>query len=203
VSISRENPFFVIEESFIVSQDRKKLVRYLGSESRVLIKKEIEVIDKSCFGLCSFVCEVVFEAESRLRLIDEDAFSTTDLRSIIIPSGVEVIGECCFPGCESLSEVIFEAGSRLQLIGSGAFTWTVLKTIRIPKSVKEIGRNCFFRCKSLHEVIFEGDAGRLPEIARDAFEGSSVAIIRIPRGTGLGFVVPGCKIEYVDRDEED
>jgi hypothetical protein len=196
IRISKENPFFAMKGSLIATKDGKRLIQYHGSESLVFIAKEVETIGALCFLSCGSLCEMEFEAESRLKRIEQRAFRCTGLRSIRIPASVEVIGPNCFDESGHLREVVFEAGSRLREIGGFAFRQTGLRTIRIPGSVEEIGAECFCLCGSLLEVVFEGNKG----ITKDVFLGSIVKVIKVPRGTHLGFVVEGCSVEYFDSD---
>jgi hypothetical protein len=179
----------VIEGSMIVSQDRKRLIRYFGCESQVLIKKEIEVIGERCFSSCGSLSEVIFERESKLQRIEKEAFSpgifaVTGLKKMTIPSSVEVIGEYCFYSCESLCEVTFERGSKLQRIekeafSPGIFAVTGLKKITIPSSVEVIGENSFSWCRSLSEVTFERGS-KLQRIEELAFYLTGLKKITIP-----------------------
>jgi hypothetical protein len=130
VTISRENPFFAIEGSMIVSQDRKRLIRYFGCESQVLVKKEIEVIGEECFRECESLRKVTFERGSRLQRIGQSAFGGTALKKLTIPPSVEVIGKYCFGFCESLCEVTFEGSVRE--MAERIFDQCPLELVRVP-----------------------------------------------------------------------
>jgi hypothetical protein len=132
VTVSKENPFFAVEGPFLMSYDRKRLIRFLGREEHVVVKKEVEVIEENCFCGCEFLCEVIFEKGSRLRLIKHDAFRWTGLTTVILPSSVEVLEKECFAACPSLREVIFEEGSELKEIKSWAFGGTKVSRLEIP-----------------------------------------------------------------------
>jgi hypothetical protein len=94
VTISKENPFFLIENSFIKNRsDRKRLISCLGSEPRICVDDEIEVIGNACFYDCYAIREVMFGLNSKLREIKDHAFQRMRLVKIQIPSTVEVIGE--------------------------------------------------------------------------------------------------------------
>jgi hypothetical protein len=124
----------VIEGSMIVSQDRKRLIRYFGCESQVLIKKEIEVIGEDCFHECKSLYEVIFETGSKLQRIERRAFFWSGLKKMTIPSSVEVIGEYCFESCGSLSEVTFEGSVRG--LAKSAFDSCPLQVVRVPLGEK-------------------------------------------------------------------
>jgi hypothetical protein len=181
LTVSKENPFFLVEDSFLKSSDRKRLMWYMGSEEKVVVKKEVEVIGEGCvwtrYG--EDLREVIFETESRLRRIEKGAFALTRLKAIIIPSSVEKIGTECFSKSGSLSEVTFEPKSRLKEIQSSAFSSTGLKKMIIPPSVEVIGDSCFSACASLREISFEKDS-ELTEIGDRAFHGTKIERFEIP-----------------------
>jgi hypothetical protein len=121
----------------------------------ITIPSRIKSIAQYCFSNCKSLCEIKFEAGSKLQRIEAGAFYLTALKTIQIPSSVLSIDGNCFGYCKSLYEVTFEAGSKLEEIGNMAFSNTGLKTIQIPSSVLYIGKRCFSGCESLVELIFE------------------------------------------------
>jgi hypothetical protein len=122
VSISRSNPFFMIERDFVMSKDKRRLIHYFGSSSRIAISNSVEFIVRCCFSWCESMIEVIFEDECDLKRIDEFTFSCSGLKSIQIPKSVEFIGEYCFSECHSLIEVIFEYECDLKRIDERAFS---------------------------------------------------------------------------------
>jgi hypothetical protein len=183
VVISSENPFFAIERSLLTSHDGKRLIQFFGSESELLIKREIEVIGRGCFFGCTSLHEVTFEVGSRLRLIANAAFAYSGLTKIAIPSSVEVIEDNCFSWCRSLCEVTFDRESRLIRIGAEVFCESELKKIVIPRGVTVLGRSCFLKCHYLCEVTFEMGS-ELQEIGESVFYGTDLKRISIPAGVG-------------------
>jgi hypothetical protein len=163
-----------------MSKDRRKLIHYFGSATRIVIPKSVEFLGNRCFYECKSLKEVIFEDGCNLKRIDECAFKRSGLKSIRIPKSVEFLGKECFSECQSLSEVIFEDGCTLKRIDEGAFSFSGLKSIRIPKSVEFLGKECFSECKSLTEVIFE-DECNLKRIDASAFKFSGLKSIRIPK----------------------
>jgi putative transposon-encoded protein len=172
VSVSGRNPFFIAEGETIISVDKKKLIHYFGSSSRIVIPKSVEVIGGLCFLYRHSMSEVIFEGNSKLKRIDESAFWWTALKSIRITATVELIGEHCFWWCSSLTEVIFEAPSSLKEIGPQAFLCSAVRSIEIPekcsvldralyglKSVSVSGRNPFFIAEG--ETIISVDKKKL------------------------------------------
>jgi serine/threonine protein kinase len=76
---------------------------------------------------------VIFEKDSKLKRIDEEAFNSTGLKSVRIPATVEFIGEGCFCECKSLSGVIFEGNVE---IGKDAFDECPVKDVKVPVGIK-------------------------------------------------------------------
>jgi hypothetical protein len=181
VTISKENALLSVEEMMMCKKD-KKLIRYFGSESRVLIKRDIEVVGKFCFHQCRSVREVTFEEGSKLQRIEARAFYQSGLTRIAIPSNIEEIGDDCFYPCEQLSEIVFEEGSKLRGIAAGAFRSCGLMRIAIPSSVKCIESEAFCDCESLREIVFEGI---VPDVGVNSFLRCPVELIKIPHGMSL------------------
>jgi hypothetical protein len=179
VTISRSNRFLKIAESFVMSRDGKRLIRYLGSEAKVRIRKEIEVIVDGCFATCEFVREVEFEEGSRLQRIGKCAFRETGLRRLSIPSSVEVLGLECFANCQSLYAVSFENKSKLRRIGRSAFIRTGLTSVGIPSRVEVIKRYAFANSGHLHEVTFE-TGSKLRRLGDHAFSETGIKKMIIP-----------------------
>jgi hypothetical protein len=130
VTLSKENPFFIIQKPFLMSCDRKAIrymkrnysetPLYMTSDMRVVIKNDVEVIGDSCFSGCTSFCEVAFEPGSCLKRIGKYGFRNTLLSDIVIPASVEEIGSECFSDCIYLYEVTFEG--KAPSLGIGVFT---------------------------------------------------------------------------------
>jgi hypothetical protein len=101
------------------------------------------------------MCEVIFEKESRLKIIEDRAFLSSGLRRIAIPKNVEIIGSSSFFGCKELTEVVFEENKCLREIGAHAFNSCGIAKIVIPSSVESIGNCAFVFCRNLSNIEFE------------------------------------------------
>jgi hypothetical protein len=138
LTISEDNPFFVVETAFIKTADEKSLVRYLGRDEKIAINEKIEIISTGCFSGCKFLCEVTFESNSSLRCIERIGFEKCGLKSIQVPASVESIGAFCFCECSCLCEVTFESESLLKEIGMHAFDGAIVSAIEIPKKCEKL-----------------------------------------------------------------
>jgi hypothetical protein len=198
ISVHDRNPFFVIDEGFLKSSDRKSLVRCIRSKESIVIDKRFEQISVGCFAGCGSVQELIFEQRSSLRRPEEAAFQATAVKSIKIPSTVESIGDFCFSTCYVLCEVTFERGSNLRSIGRVAFSGTALKTIRIPSSVEFIGGYCFGLCLKLCEITFEGSV-KLD--GKSNFDNCPLKLVRVAKYEEIGNLdsnLPkGCQVQFI------
>jgi hypothetical protein len=116
----------------------------------IRVNFESRAIDDGCFRW-STIADVTFRPESKLSLIEVQAFSFCDgIKMIAIPASVTVLGKSCFDSCESLEAVSFCAGSKLEPIPEAAFALcSALTSIIRPSSVKITGRESFTECCNL------------------------------------------------------
>lgn len=100
------------------------------------------------FERCSKLKTVVFENESKCKLIGPGTFCFTAISAINIPCSVIKISGYdydfgAFQGCQSLQKVTFASGSKCESIGEAAFYNTAITSITIPASVESIGYHAF------------------------------------------------------------
>nr|WP_302784546.1 leucine-rich repeat protein [Alistipes shahii] len=145
------------------------------------IPASVETIGAAAFKGCSSLISVIFEKESKLKIIGGEVYRDRDggafsdciaLQSIEIPASVEKIGSAAFKNCKNLTTIFFEKGSKLKAIEgdfsyfrytnttiycySGAFlNCSALTSVNIPASVETIGKSAFQNCSSLMKVVFE------------------------------------------------
>ncbi|MBQ2714915.1 MAG: leucine-rich repeat protein [Clostridia bacterium] len=126
-----------------------------------------------------------------IKEIANNAFASSNITSITIPTTVEKIGASAFENCDNLVDVIFQYSSTLQHIGDRAFYNchelsridlgntklvgiskkafynTDLVKIKIPDTVKYIDDSAFELCSKLDTVEFSSS---LVSIGKKAFE---------------------------------
>jgi hypothetical protein len=134
------SPVFV-NRDFLCSPDSGTILRYFSDHWTVVISAHIEV-RADCY-----LDTIIFASGSRLREIEEEAFSWSQrLLAITIPSSVEILGDRCFENCPRLSLVSFEAPPRLIIIGEHAFAFSGIQSFTIPASTNEIDGSAFVDC---------------------------------------------------------
>ena len=79
--VAPDNPVFVFEDGFLLTKDRKRLVRCVDREGVVTIPAGVEEIDNGAFSGCA------------------------GLTSVTLPDGVRVIWDDAFEFCGSLTEL--------------------------------------------------------------------------------------------------
>lgn len=117
-----------------------------------MIPKSVTTISSYAFYNCALT-DLTFSEGSQLELIDNNAFNSSSLKSILIPSSVKRIGEASFCLCEMLDEVKFSENSQLKIIDKEAFNLSGLKNIEIPRSVVFIGDFCFNECNEFNQKL--------------------------------------------------
>jgi hypothetical protein len=139
-----------------LTSDGTEIVRYFGSERRVIVPRDVEVLQKSCFQSINSLEEIIFENGSKLKTIGPSALSECkSLTSIVIPASVERIEKFAFRECGGLEVCLIDENSVLVRIGDEAFHGCIsLRSFNIARGVKVIGQNCFRKCVLLHEFKF-------------------------------------------------
>ena len=99
----------------------------------ITIPEKVRIIGEGAFDNCYNLTTVIFEGDSQLELIDDNAFNyCTSLYDIQIPDGVVKIGYRAFYYCASLER------------------------INIPESVTYIGESAFNSCYYLDNIYYAG-----------------------------------------------
>lgn len=152
------NPVQYLDELYI---DGKRVGDQLD------IPEGVESIKAGAFSSFYWVTRITLP--STLKSIEDWAFSSCNIREIVIPDGVEHIGSFVFSSCDKLESIMFEENSSLKKLSDGTFAGCkALKKIEVPDSVERIERGVFYECDSLEEVIFKKDS-RLKYIEAHAF----------------------------------
>ena len=97
--------------------------------------------------------------------IYDNAFSGSQITSVVIPDSVTTIGNLAFSSCHSLTNVLL--GNSVKVIGNSAFASTKIVSITFPDSVTNIGTGLFSDCYSLETVVF---SKKMTTISRFTFE---------------------------------
>jgi len=130
-----------------------------------------------------FDCNGVFSANGRslfvgclntdlpegLLYVESNAFSGSDIESIILPSTLQTIGTNAFENCVKLKSInLPNTVENIDVYGfSGC---TSLKSINIPQNIKMISDSAFINCAAL-EIVYIPTIENLNSIGDDIFNG--------------------------------
>jgi hypothetical protein len=79
ITIEPGNEIFVIENGFLIDVPRHKLIENVSGSSQIEIASHIEILGSGCFSNCKSLSSIIFESNSRLTLIELEAFSSSSL----------------------------------------------------------------------------------------------------------------------------
>ena len=121
--------------------------------------------------------KVEFAENSTLRVIGDNACSTSQLIEFEIPSTVDSIGSSAFSGA-SLQRVEIPKG--VKKINSSTFSYSAIREIVMHDDIKSIGQFAFNRCKNLKTITIPAATDT---IGNNAFsECDSLSNIALPEG---------------------
>lgn len=161
----------------------------------VSIAASVTTIKGQAFHTATALETVTFASGSKLETLSANAFSSTALKSINLPTGLKTIGSQCFMSCSNLTSVTIP--STVTTLDEEVFHGcSSLQEITIPASVESIGsrtannivRGVFGNCTSLKKVTFAAGS-KLKTLPTYAFYGcKSLTSITIPASvTSIGF----------------
>lgn len=159
-----------------------------GNNETIFIPQSIEYqkekytvvrISPSSFKNNKSIKWVTFPENSELISIDDDAFRSSMIEKIVIPSSIQTIGAFAFSSCINLQSFDFSENSELKVIDNSAFSQSPIKTITIPSQVRQIKQNAFSNCQNLETINFQ-DNSELRSIENGAFSSTPIEKITIP-----------------------
>lgn len=151
--------------------------------------KSIE-IDEGCLNYKTIQGNLYYKEENSLLFglnnelsedtskIEIQAFSYSQIQSIVIPESVTEIGVEAFACCKDLESVEFKGKSLLRIDKNAFFNCKKLKKVEIPRSVSRIG-SYSFKGTGLKELTFEDRRKtELPlEIGYESFMGTNLKVV--------------------------
>ncbi|KAK8836675.1 hypothetical protein M9Y10_037612 [Tritrichomonas musculus] len=92
--------------------------------------------------------KVEFENNSKIKMIEKDAFRDSSLECFSVPRHVTMIGNGAFSFCNSLKRIDFTSNSELNIIDHSAFYYSSVESFFIPSKVSKIGQYVFISGKN-------------------------------------------------------
>ena len=139
------------------------LLKYRGSEARVVVPDGITVIGERAFAGNEAVDRVILP--DSVKVIEEEAFADClVLQTIGFPSGLKKLGESAFVNCVKLIRAILP--DTLTVISPSAFQrCRVLNEVQFGSGVTEIGDLAFYGCSKLKDVTLPDTLMKLGDMA--------------------------------------
>ncbi|MGI6725708.1 MAG: leucine-rich repeat protein [Christensenellales bacterium] len=139
VEIHEDNPYYTLENGFLIDKRDGTLVDYFGSiyQDEIIIPNYVRHIAAGIFSDDAFFRRV--ELPENLISIGDRAFKwCSNLEHIHLPKNLEKIGAEAFAQT-ALNEICLP--DTLRSLGNGAFNQTFITYLEIPKSVEWLGTN--------------------------------------------------------------
>ena len=155
------------------------LFNYTQYLNKIIIPNSITKIENGCFSN-SNILEVIFEDNSKLEIIESEAFGETCINSFNLPDTVISIGKGAFAKCYFLDNFEISKNSKLTKISASsfqmcenlkniylpdsllsldaqAFRGTGLVEVTIPKNLIVYSPNAFASCEYLENIFVDDD----------------------------------------------
>ena len=137
------NSYF-LEKKFLLSNDRKRLVAYVGNERTLVVPNDVEYIGKGAFGFNIIIKEI--KLPKSVRVIEKMAFCCcANLKKIVLQDGLEVVGEMAFKDCFRLWHI--ELPKTVLNLKSASFSHCGLKDVSFSINLKQIEDFVFSGCR--------------------------------------------------------
>ena len=139
--------------------------------------------------------ETVYDGNKKYTVVTigyQTFYSSSNLRSITLPSTIKTIADRAFHNCSSLKSITLP--NSVTTIGDSSFEGcSALEEITIPANVTSIGEDCFKNCLTLENVYIADGTDRLI-VGRSLFENCLLKEVYLGRtfryDSDLGFGCP-------------
>lgn len=178
------------------------LLKYLGSESRVVVPEGVTKIAEEAFAGNEAIDRVILPKS--LQEIGAEAFrDCLLLQTIPFPEGLKKIGPGAFEHCVKLIRAELPAGIRE--IREHTFRHClVLREVSFPEGFVGIGEGAFYGCQGIKKIVFPESLVKIEELA--FYRCSGLKEVRIPKKTmhvgSLAFAKSGVRKAWIGADGE-
>ena len=119
---------------------------------KVTIPNTVKKIQKQAFFGSNVLKEIEFEEQSRLNIIDDQAFYFSTISKIDFPTSLEYIGTRAFSFTHLIS-ISFPINSKLQIISHEAFAHNdSLESVVLSDNLEQMGEKVFGKSKNLKSI---------------------------------------------------
>ena len=150
-------------DKFNISEDGKKLIKYNGQDSLVVIPEGVEEIGTNAFVDCDSIISI--KLPSSIKKLHRQAINDCNsLSEINIDNNVECNG-CSLCSCHSFKNCLI-IGNKLIRVPE-----TTKGTYVIPNGITEISNGAFCKCKLITEIIIPNSVNKIGTHAFDSCDG--------------------------------
>lgn len=170
ITLSSENSVIDSDGSAIYTKGFETLIMYptLKTSAEYTIHQNTKKIDNSAFYSNLYLKKINLD-NGKLETIGKNAFASSHLESVTIPSSVKKIENFAFELNSFLNSVIFISGD-IELEESIFSYCQNLKDVTLTLGLKTIPKNTFSSCKNLESIVIPKG---VTEIGEGAFGGCS------------------------------
>ncbi len=117
----------------------------------VTLSDNITSINNKAFNQCEKLSTVNISASSKLRELDEYAFSETAIESLTLPSTLQTISSYCFSQCDKLESLTISSQNTndVQIKNSAFEGCRKLRSLSLPRNISNYEKAAFKDCESL------------------------------------------------------
>ncbi|MCL2323723.1 MAG: leucine-rich repeat domain-containing protein, partial [Oscillospiraceae bacterium] len=153
------------------------LIKYRGSEERVVVPYGITAISERAFSGNEIIDRVVLP--DTVKEIHEEAFADCVLmQTINLPESLEVIYESAFENCVKLIRI--EIPEFITKIRKSTFSrCKKLKEVKLSSSLIEIGNLAFYGCESLKSISFPDKLEKILDLV--FYKCASLIEVKLPK----------------------
>ena len=170
ILISEDNPYYSMNNGFIMSKDGSQLIKAPIMETGILTTPE-GIVEVPQTSFSNTRCSQIIVGEG-VTTIGLQAFSYSEATSISLPSTLVTIGMHAFYHCEKLECIIIPDG--IQTIEGYTFdSCYALETLDLRGRIEAIGYAAFYGCYNLKDIYYAGTMNEWLAIEIDA-NGNSV-----------------------------
>lgn len=155
ISLSQDNDYFTLSDSILYNKSLTKVIRCpLTASGEITLPDSVREILPCAFSGCTQLRSVIFP--KKLLFIDNSAFYSAGLTSLILPDNLRYVGDFAFASCLELTEIIIP--DSVTTLGKYAFDSCVaLKSVIVGKGLTYLPYACFKHCIKLTDVSLTGE----------------------------------------------
>ena len=162
IVIDSLNPNYIVEDNIVYSINKDTLVSHHLASDRVEVSPTVKVIAQEAFTISNITSVVLPEGVEE---IQDAAFRYTPyLYTVVLPQTLRKIGTSAFQQCNSLR--IIEIPNSVVEMGDSVFLdcWNLL-SVKMSDSIKIIPKKTFSYCYSLSTYIGGASVERIEDVA--------------------------------------